>query len=81
MLAHLQELSYAQIAQRLGVSSSSVRQSLTRANRHCLFALSACAAQMADAASRNAQSRGGQRPLLAGGQPISRRSPIRRRSG
>ncbi|WIX26416.1 sigma factor-like helix-turn-helix DNA-binding protein [Xanthomonas arboricola pv. corylina] len=41
MLAHLQELSYAQIAQRLGVSSSSVKQYLTRANRHCLFALSA----------------------------------------
>ncbi|MBB5736456.1 RNA polymerase sigma-70 factor (ECF subfamily) [Xanthomonas arboricola] len=41
LLAHLQELSYAQIAQRLGVSSSSVKQYLTRANRHCLFALSA----------------------------------------
>ncbi|WP_258080576.1 sigma-70 family RNA polymerase sigma factor, partial [Xanthomonas arboricola] len=41
LLAHLQELSYAQIAQRLGVSNSSVKQYLTRANRHCLFALSA----------------------------------------
>ena len=29
------------LAQRLGVSSSSVKQYLTRANRHCLFALSA----------------------------------------
>lgn len=41
LLAHLHELSYAQIAQRLGVSSSSVKQYLTRANRQCLFALSA----------------------------------------
>ncbi|MFS8434172.1 sigma-70 family RNA polymerase sigma factor [Xanthomonas campestris] len=41
LLAHLHELSYAQIAQRLGVSSSSVKQYLTRANRQCLFAVSA----------------------------------------
>ena len=38
LLAHLVELSYAEIAQRLGVSSSSVKQYLTRANRECLFA-------------------------------------------
>ncbi|MDQ8022025.1 MAG: sigma-70 family RNA polymerase sigma factor [Moraxellaceae bacterium] len=41
LLAHLDELSYAQIAERLGVSASSVKQYLTRANRHCLFALAA----------------------------------------
>jgi len=41
LLAHLDELSYAQIAERLDVSASSVKQYLTRANRHCLFALSA----------------------------------------
>ncbi|MEC5397567.1 sigma-70 family RNA polymerase sigma factor [Uliginosibacterium sp. H1] len=40
LLAHLDELSYAQIAERLEVSTSSVKQYLTRANRHCLFALS-----------------------------------------
>lgn len=40
LLAHLEELSYAQIAERLNVSTSSVKQYLTRANRHCLFALS-----------------------------------------
>jgi RNA polymerase sigma factor (sigma-70 family) len=41
LLAHLEELSYAEIAARLKVSSSSVKQYLIRANRHCLFALSA----------------------------------------
>ncbi|HRO57088.1 MULTISPECIES: sigma-70 family RNA polymerase sigma factor [Nitrosomonas] len=40
LLAHLEELSYAQIAERLNVSTSSVKQYLTRANRQCLFALS-----------------------------------------
>lgn len=39
LLAHLEELSYAEIAQRLDVSASSVKQYLTRANRQCLFAL------------------------------------------
>lgn len=39
LLAHLEELSYAQIAERLDVSASSVKQYLTRANRHCLFAI------------------------------------------
>lgn len=39
LLAHLAELSYAEIAARLGVSASSVKQYLTRANRECLFAL------------------------------------------
>ncbi|OZI70682.1 sigma-70 family RNA polymerase sigma factor [Bordetella genomosp. 12] len=41
LLAHLEDLSYADIAARLGVSSSSVKQYLIRANRQCLFALSA----------------------------------------
>ncbi|QGZ64576.1 sigma-70 family RNA polymerase sigma factor [Paraburkholderia acidisoli] len=41
LLAHLEELSYAEIAARLKVSMSSVKQYLTRANRHCLFALAA----------------------------------------
>nr|WP_315847117.1 sigma-70 family RNA polymerase sigma factor [uncultured Achromobacter sp.] len=41
LLAHIEELSYAQIAERLNVSASSVKQYLTRANRHCLFALAA----------------------------------------
>ncbi len=39
LLAHLEELSYAQIAERLRVSTSSVKQYLTRANRHCLFSI------------------------------------------
>ncbi|MFT4249263.1 MAG: sigma-70 family RNA polymerase sigma factor [Pseudomonas sp.] len=39
LLAHLEGLSYAQIAERINVSTSSVKQYLTRANRHCLFAL------------------------------------------
>lgn len=39
VLAHLEEISYADIAQRLQVSSSSVKQYLMRANRQCLFAL------------------------------------------
>lgn len=39
LLAHFEELSYADIAARLKVSTSSVKQYLTRANRHCLFAL------------------------------------------
>ncbi|MFP1677573.1 sigma-70 family RNA polymerase sigma factor [Alloalcanivorax sp. C16-2] len=39
LLAHLEGLRYAQIAERLGVSASSVKQYLTRANRQCLFAL------------------------------------------
>ena len=39
LLAQLEDLSYEQIAARLGVSTSSVKQYLTRANRQCLFAL------------------------------------------
>ncbi|MGE0799325.1 MAG: sigma-70 family RNA polymerase sigma factor [Lautropia sp.] len=39
LLAHLEELSYAEIAGRLGVSASSVKQYLTRANRQCLFSI------------------------------------------
>lgn len=39
LLAHLEELSYAEIAQRLAVSASSVKQYLTRANRQCLFSI------------------------------------------
>ena len=39
LLAHFEELSYLDIATRLNVSISSVKQYLTRANRHCLFAL------------------------------------------
>lgn len=41
LLAHLEGLSYADIAVRLNVSASSVKQYLTRANRHSLFALGA----------------------------------------
>lgn len=41
LLAHLEALSYAEIAERLNVSASSVKQYLTRANRQCLFALAA----------------------------------------
>lgn len=41
LLAHFEALSYADIATRLGVSTSSVKQYLTRANRQCLFALAA----------------------------------------
>lgn len=40
LLAHLEGMRYAEIAVRLKVSSSSVKQYLTRANRQCLFALS-----------------------------------------
>lgn len=39
LLAHLEELSYAEIAERLQVSCSSVKQYLTRANRQCLFSI------------------------------------------
>lgn len=39
LLAHLAELSYAEIAARLKVSASSVKQYLSRANRECLFAM------------------------------------------
>lgn len=39
LLAHFEELSYAEIAQRLAVSASSVKQYLTRANSHCLFSI------------------------------------------
>lgn len=39
LLAHLEELSYAEIAERLGVSTSSVKQYLMRANHQYLFAL------------------------------------------
>lgn len=41
LLAHLEGLRYADIAVRLDVSPARVKQYLTRANRHCLFALSA----------------------------------------
>jgi RNA polymerase sigma-70 factor (ECF subfamily) len=39
LLAHIEELSYTEIAARLAVSTSSVKQYLTRANRQCLFAI------------------------------------------
>lgn len=39
LLAHLEGLSYAQIAARLAVSTSSVKQYLVRANQQVLFAL------------------------------------------
>ena len=41
LLAHLEGLGYAEIAQRLAVSTSSVKQYLMRANRQCFFALAA----------------------------------------
>ncbi|HBK46595.1 MAG TPA: RNA polymerase subunit sigma [Xanthomonadaceae bacterium] len=41
LLAHLEALSYREIAERLRISASSVKQHLTRANRQCLFALTA----------------------------------------
>ena len=41
LLAQFEGLTYDQIAQRLQVSGSSVKQYLTRANRQCLFALPA----------------------------------------
>lgn len=37
LLAHLEGLSYAEIAERLAVSASSVKQYLSRANRQCFF--------------------------------------------
>lgn len=40
LLAHLQGLSYAEIALRLSVSTSSIKQYLSRANRQCIFAIS-----------------------------------------
>ncbi|MBU4682889.1 sigma-70 family RNA polymerase sigma factor [Cedecea davisae] len=40
LLAHLQGMRYCDIAERLSVSSSSVKQYLQRANLHCFFALS-----------------------------------------
>lgn len=39
LLAHLEKFSYTQIAERLNVSTRSVKQYLIRANRQCLFAL------------------------------------------
>ncbi|MBV7534254.1 sigma-70 family RNA polymerase sigma factor [Duganella sp. sic0402] len=39
LLAQLEGLNYEQIAAQLGVSTSSVKQYLTRANRQCLFTL------------------------------------------
>ncbi|VEB94999.1 Probable RNA polymerase sigma factor fecI [Cedecea lapagei] len=39
LLAHLQGMRYCDIAERLRVSSSSVKQYLQRANLHCFFAI------------------------------------------
>jgi RNA polymerase sigma-19 factor, ECF subfamily len=39
LLTHLEGLSYAEVAERLQVSVSSVKQYLMRANRQCLFGL------------------------------------------
>jgi len=39
LLAHLEGLGYAEIAERLGVSASSVKQYLSRANRQCFFGM------------------------------------------
>ena len=39
LLAHLFDMGYADIAARLRVSTSSVKQYLSRANRECLFAM------------------------------------------
>lgn len=39
LLAHLEGLSYAEIATELGVSISSVKQYLTRANQQCFFSM------------------------------------------
>jgi RNA polymerase sigma-70 factor (ECF subfamily) len=41
LFSHLDGLSYAEIAERLAVSASSVKQYLMRANRQCLFGLPA----------------------------------------
>ncbi|MDU7470697.1 MAG: sigma-70 family RNA polymerase sigma factor, partial [Serratia marcescens] len=41
LLAHLQGMRYCDIAERLRVSTSSVKQYLQRANLHCFFALAA----------------------------------------
>lgn len=40
LLAHLEHLSYSDIAQRLKVSTSSVKQYLSKANRCCFFLMS-----------------------------------------
>lgn len=39
LMAHLEQLTYQQIASRLGVSTSSVKQYLAKANRCCFFLL------------------------------------------
>lgn len=41
IMAHIEELTYAQVAERLRISSSTVKKYLIRANAHCLFALAA----------------------------------------